>query len=187
MKTNKILVAFLVVAVIIIMFGIIYICYSLSDLKEDNNDDSNYNYTNNYDSSISDIKKDTFITMAQQSASEVRLNFINGDYDVIGNPSNGECLAVSVNSTSIDSTSSFDSPISNDSYVIIYNKSGSYEYYIQMIDEAGNGFGLYREYDLEGDLVVNNKQDIQVISEGSKINLYSDDGNNSCLVMGIVN
>lgn len=56
-----------------------------------------------------------------------------------------------------------------------------------MIDEAGNGFGLYREYDLEGDLVVNNKQDIQVISEGSKINLYSDDGNNSCLVMGIVN
>lgn len=89
MKTNKVLVAFLVVAVIIIMFGIIYICYSLSDLKEDNNDDSNYNYTNNYDSSISDIKKDTFITMAQQSASEVRLNFINGDYDVIGNPSNG--------------------------------------------------------------------------------------------------
>lgn len=188
MKVNKNFVVFLIIILIIIMVGIIYICYNISDLKEDN--DYNSNYTDNSDSNdssslsdyIDDTKKDTFITLALQASNEVRLNFINGYYV---SPSNGECVAVSINSTNIDSTSSFDSPISDNSYVIIYNNNDRYNYYIQMTDFDGNGFGVYEENDLDGDLVVNNDSKIQMISNGSTINLFSKDGNSTCKVIGL--
>ena len=190
MKVNKNFVVFLIIILIIIMVGIIYICYNISDLKEDNDYNSNYNYTDNSDSNdssslsdyIDDTKKDTFITLAFQASNEVRLNFINGYYV---SPSNGECVAVSINSTNIDSTSSFDSPISDNSYVIIYNNNDRYNYYIQMTDFDGNGFGVYEENDLDGDLVVNNDSKIQMISNGSTINLFSKDGNSTCKVIGL--
>ncbi len=193
MKVNKVLAVILVVVLIIIMVGIIYICYNISDLREDN-DDSNYNYTDNSDSNdsssisdyIDDTKKDTFITLAQQASNEVRLNFVNGYYV---SPSNGKCVVVSINSTNIDSTSSFDSPISDNSYVIIYNNNGSYNYYIQMTDIAGNGFGVYEENDLDrGSVVkdnVNNDSKFQVVSNGSTINLFSKEGNITCKVIGV--
>lgn len=194
MKANKIFVVFLIIALIIIMVGIIYICYTVSDLKEDNDYDSNYDYTDNSDSNdssslsdyIDDTKKDTFITLALQASNEVRLNFVNGYY---ASPSNGECVAVSINSTNIDSTSPFDSSISDNSYVIIYNNNDSYNYYIQMTDFDGNGFGVYEENDLDGDLVVknsvNNDNKFQMISNGSTINLFSKDGNSTCKVIGL--
>ncbi|HIR59299.1 MAG TPA: hypothetical protein IAB38_04540 [Candidatus Onthousia excrementipullorum] len=194
MKVNKVLAVILVVVLIIIMVGIIYICYNISDLKEDNGYDSNYNYTDNNGSNdsssisdyIGDAKKDTFITLAQQASNEVRLNFVNGYY---ASPSNEECVAVSVNSTSIDSTSPFDSPISDNSYVIIYNNNGSYDYYIQMTDFDGNGFGVYEENDIDRDSVVknnvNNDSKFQIISNGSTINLFSKDGNSTCKVVGV--
>lgn len=194
MKTNKVLVALLVIALIIIMVGIIYICYNISYSKEDNDYDSDYNYIDNSDSNdssslsdyIDDTKKDTFIILAQQASNEVRLNFVNGYYV---SPSNGECVAVSINSTNIDSTTPFDSPISDNSYVIIYNNNGSYNYYIQMTDLDGNGFGVYEEFDLDRDSVVknnvNNDSKFQIISNGSTINLFSKDKNSTCKVVGV--
>lgn len=188
MKVNKNFVVFLIIILIIIMVGIIYICYNISDLKEDNDYDSNYtDSSDSNDSSsltdyIDDTKKDTFITLALQASNEVRLNFVNGYYV---SPSNGECVAVSINSTNIDSTSPFGSPISDNSYVIIYSNNDSYNYYVQMTDFDGNGFGVYEENDLEGDLVVNNDSKIQMISNGSTINLFSKDGNSTCKVIGL--
>ena len=44
-KVNKNFVVFLIIILIIIMVGIIYICYNISDLKEDNDYNSNYNYS----------------------------------------------------------------------------------------------------------------------------------------------
>ena len=51
--------------------------------------------------------------------------------------------------------------VDNDSYVVIRNTTAAgsseddkYEYYVQMVDEQGNGFGLMREADIERDNVI---------------------------------
>ncbi len=105
---------------------------------------------------ITNAKKDTFVTTAQSYAAAVRLNFINGDYDTIAR---GDCIAVKTSGIELESgskDSTFGGGYDNDnSYVVIANVSDSgaesdkYEYYVQMVDSKGNGFGLMREADVE--------------------------------------
>lgn len=110
---------------------------------------------------IRDARKDTFVTTAQQYANAVRLSFVNGEYDSDLMPARGQCLAVSTNSIALES-GSHESPFGQDfsdlSYVIILNDTTTgqdkYEYFVQMTDAAGNGFGVLQESTLDGDLVV---------------------------------
>ncbi len=156
---------------------------------------------------IRGAKKDTFVTTAQQYANAVRLSFVNGEYASNVMPSRGECLAVSTNSIALESgshKSSFGQDFdANSSFVFIYNNTTSgedqYEYYVQMIDNAGNGFGALLESSLNGDLVVEkdaakeaNFQDS--VTGGASINLYHATSNTTydkdnfetCRISGVV-
>lgn len=163
---------------------------------------------------IRGARRDTFVTTAQQYANAVRLSFVNGDYAADKMPSYGECLAVSTNTVALESgshESPFSSDYSDESFVIIYNNSASgaasYQYYVQMTDDANNGFGVLNENGLDGDLVEEqavtaegNYQTISTMTEGtSTINLYNATSNNtyeqlenaegnpvSCTVSGII-
>lgn len=106
-------------------------------------------------------RKDTFITTAQQYANAARLSFVNGEYDTIAR---GNCIAVKTSGIALESGST-DSPFNrsytdNDSYVIIRNiakatdENDRYEYYVQMVDTGGNGFGLMREADIDRNNVI---------------------------------
>lgn len=111
---------------------------------------------------ITNAEKDTFITTAQAYAGAARLSFVNGDYTQIGR---GQCIAIKTSSIPLESGSD-ESPfgrayVDNDSYVVIRNTTAAgsseddkYEYYVQMVDEQGNGFGLMREADIERDNVI---------------------------------
>ena len=111
---------------------------------------------------ITNARKDTFITTAQSYAASARLSFVNGDYPEIGR---GQCIAVRTSSIPLESGSE-DSPFGrayedNDSYVVIRNVTAAgsseddkYEYYVQMVDEQGNHFGLMREADVERNNVI---------------------------------
>lgn len=110
---------------------------------------------------IRGARKDTFVTTAQQYAGAVRLSFVNGEYDASLMPARGQCLAVSTNSIALESgshESPFGRDYSDNSYIIILNDTTSgedkYEYFVQMSDEAGNGFGVLLESSLDGDLVI---------------------------------
>ena len=188
--SKKVLRIILVVAFFLIAVGVICICYNEFLVDENSDVDTNYNDDSNNNSMsdlIDDARKDTFITTAFQYCNEVRMNFIMGDYDSFGNPSNGECLVVTTDSTELNDSEPFGYPIANNSYVIIYNNNNSYEYYIQLIDEAGNGFGVYEENSLTSDLIVERnarlEDNYQDISIGSNVDL----GNSNCVVMGVVN
>lgn len=105
---------------------------------------------------IVDAKKDTFITTAQQYANAARLSFVNNEYRTVAR---GNCIAIKTSKIELESgsrDSSFGNAFTDrDSYVVIRNvarasdESDRYEYYVQMIDKEGNGFGLMREADLE--------------------------------------
>ncbi len=155
---------------------------------------------------IRGARKDTFVTTAQQYANAVRLSFVNGEYDSSLMPARGECLAVSTNSVALESgshESPFGQDYSDDSYVIIFNNTTSgqdkYEYFVQMSDDAGNGFGVLLESSLDGDLVIekdvdgeNNFQDN--IRANGTISLYQATSNTtfsayspaSCRVSGVI-
>lgn len=155
---------------------------------------------------IRGARKDTFVTTAQQYANAVRLSFVNGEYDSSLMPARGECLAVSTNSVALESgshESPFGQDYSDDSYVIIFNNTTSgqdkYEYFVQMSDDAGNGFGVLLESSLDGDLVIekdvdgeNNFQDN--IRANGTIKLYQATSNTtfsayspaSCRVSGVI-
>ncbi len=158
---------------------------------------------------IRGARRDTFVTTAQQYANSVRLSFVNGDYAADVMPSYGECLAVSTNTIALESgshESPFNSEYSDESFIIIYNNSASgvdsYQYYIQMSDDANNGFGVLNENGLDGDLVkeqaVTGETNYQAISTKTpntdKISLYDATSNNTynttpvaeCTVSGIV-
>ena len=158
---------------------------------------------------IRGARRDTFVTTAQQYANSVRLSFVNGDYAADVMPSYGECLAVSTNTIALESgshESPFNSEYSDESFIIIYNNSASgvdsYQYYIQMSDDANNGFGVLNENGLDGDLVkeqaVTGETNYQAISSKTpntdKISLYDATSNNTynttpvaeCTVSGIV-
>ena len=158
---------------------------------------------------IRGARRDTFVTTAQQYANAVRLSFVNGDYSSSVMPSSGQCLAVSTNTVALESgshDSPFNSGYSDESFVIIYNNSAagtdSYQYYIQMTDDAGNGFGVLNENGLDGDLVSEqdatsegNYQTISTMTPGtSTISLYDATSNStynstpvaSCTLSGIV-
>ncbi len=134
---------------------------------------------------IENSKKDTYITTALQYANSVRLSFVNGDYDATKMPSNGECLAVSTNKVALESgshESPFGSAFSDNSYIIILNAStgaeDKYDYFIQMSDGAGNGFGIMQENSLERNLVIRKTAESQTnfdtgLTEGETINLYT--------------
>ena len=158
---------------------------------------------------IRGARRDTFVTTAQQYANAVRLSFVNGDYAADVMPSYRECLAVSTNTIALESgshESPFNSDYSDESFVIIYNNStsgvDSYQYYVQMSDQANNGFGVLNENGLDGDLVkeqaVTGETNYQTISSlvagTDTIDLYDATSNNaynstpvaSCTVSGIV-
>lgn len=158
---------------------------------------------------IRGARRDTFVTTAQQYANAVRLSFVKGDYSSSVMPSSGQCLAVSTNTVALESgshDSPFNSGYSDESFVIIYNNSAagtdSYQYYIQMTDDAGNGFGVLNENGLDGDLVSEqdatsegNYQTISTMTPGtSTISLYDATSNStynstpvaSCTLSGIV-
>lgn len=158
---------------------------------------------------IRGARRDTFVTTAQQYANAVRLSFVNGDYAADLMPSYGECLAVSTNTVALESgshDSPFNSAYSDESFVIIYNNAASgadsYQYYVQMSDDADNGFGVLNENGLDGDLVKeqavsaeDNYQTISSLVAGTDtIKLYDATSNNtynstpvaSCTVSGIV-
>lgn len=157
---------------------------------------------------IRDARKDTFVTTAQQYANAVRLSFVNGEYDATKMPGRGECLAVSTNSVALESgshESPFGQDYSDNSYVIVFNNTTSgqdkYEYFVQMTDKAGNGFGVLLESTLDGDLVIEkdaeksaNSNFQSTISEGGTLNLYQADSNTtfeayspaSCTISGVI-
>ena len=157
---------------------------------------------------IRGARRDTFVTTAQQYANAVRLSFVNGDYAADLMPSYGECLAVSTNTVALESgshESPFNSAYSDESFVIIYNSStagaDSYQYFVQMTDDANNGFGVLDENGLDGDLVKEkagtsegNYQTISSKTAGDTISLYRATSNTayeaytptSCTVSGIV-
>lgn len=156
---------------------------------------------------IRGARKDTFVTTAQQYANAVRLSFVNGEYDASVMPARGQCLAVSTNSVALESgshESPFGQAYSDDSYVIILNNTASgedkYEYFVQMSDAAGNGFGVLLESSLDGDLVVEkdvadeDNFDDTNFSKGSTIKLYKADSNTtysaytpaSCTLSGVI-
>ena len=157
---------------------------------------------------IRNARKDTFRTTALQYANAARLSFVNGDYDI---PARGECLVIKTNSIALESgshESSFGQEFTDNSYVIIHNNTTSgqdkYDYYLQMEDNAGNGFGVILETDLERDHVIEkdvdgetNFQPNRVASGGSPsanstITLYKGQGtgatatNGSCTVSQVV-
>lgn len=110
---------------------------------------------------IVNARKDTFITTAQQYANAARLSFVNNEYDQIAR---GSCIAIKTSGIALESGST-ESPFGHDyvdtddsdvtSYVVVRNtasatdESDKYEYYVQMVDKKGNGFGLMKESDLE--------------------------------------
>lgn len=156
---------------------------------------------------IRDAKKDTFVTTAQQYANAARLSFVNGEYAADLMPTRGQCLAVSTNSIALESgshESPFGRAYTDNSYIIILNDTTSgqdkYEYFIQMSDEAGNGFGVLQESTLDGDLVVEKDVEsdntwFQDIAKGKTIKLYRGTGPTSkepystatCTVSGVIN
>ena len=157
---------------------------------------------------IRNARKDTFVTTAQQYANAVRLSFVNGEYDASKMPAGGECLAVSTNSIALESgshESPFGQDYSDNSYVIVFNNTTSgqdkYEYFVQMTDKAGNGFGVLLESTLDGDLVIEkdaekstNSNFQSTISEGDTLKLYQADSNTtfeayspaSCTISGVI-
>lgn len=157
---------------------------------------------------IRDARKDTFVTTAQQYANAVRLSFVNGEYDATKMPGRGECLAVSTNSVALESgshESPFGQDYSDNSYVIVFNNTTSgqdkYEYFVQMTDKAGNGFGVLLESTLDGDLVIEkdaekstNSNFQSTISESGTLKLYQADSNTtfeayspaSCTISGVI-
>ncbi len=157
---------------------------------------------------IRNARKDTFRTTALQYANAARLSFVNGDYDI---PARGQCLVIKTNSIALESgshESSFGQDFTDNSYVIIHNSSSTgqdkYDYYLQMEDNAGNGFGVILETDLERDHVIEkdvdgetNFQPNRVASGGSPsanstITLYKGQGtgatatNGTCTVSQVV-
>lgn len=110
---------------------------------------------------ITNAKKDTFVTTAQSYAGSARLSFINGEYDTIAR---GDCIAIKTSGIELESGSK-DSTFGGgyddaNSYVVISNNASAneetdkYEYYVQMVDLKGNGFGLMREADVERNNVI---------------------------------
>ena len=123
---------------------------------------------------ITNAEKDTFITTAQSYAGSARLSFVNGDYEQIGR---GECIAVKTSFIPLESGST-ESPfgrayVDNASYVVIRNVASSvgdedkYEYYVQMVDEQGNGFGLMKEADIERNNVIQKDVATKSVPSGS--------------------
>ena len=157
---------------------------------------------------IRNARKDTFRTTALQYANAARLSFVNGDYDI---PARGQCLVIKTNSIALESgshESSFGQDFTDNSYVIIHNSSSTgqdkYDYYLQMEDNAGNGFGVILETDLERDHVIEKDVDGETNfqpnrvapggspSANSTITLYKGQGtgatatNGSCTVSQVV-
>ena len=149
---------------------------------------------------IRNARKDTFITTAQQYANAARLSFVNNEYSTT--PGRGQCLVVQTNGIDLESgstDSSFDSPFNTeDSVIIIYNtatregEQDKYEYYMQMVDDKGNGFGVIGENAIERDNVIekdaraaSSNSNYQEIKSGGTIDLDGDDGILECSIVAI--
>ena len=150
---------------------------------------------------IRNARKDTFITTAQQYANAARLSFINGEYNAT--PGRGQCLVVQTSTVALESgstDSSFDQPFNAaNSYIVIRNITSTsstgaddaYEYYIQMVDQQGNGFALKQENDIEREDVVQNdaskETGYQTPTKGGTLRLYNSGGQDgTCSVVDII-
>ena len=150
---------------------------------------------------IRNARKDTFITTAQQYANAARLSFINGEYNAT--PGRDQCLVVQTSTIALESgsqDSSFDKPFNKTaSYIVIRNvtkatatgSDDAYEYYIQMADTQGNGFGLKQENDIERDDVVQNdasgRTGFQTPKKNGSLTLYNAGGSDgTCTVVDII-
>ena len=150
---------------------------------------------------IRNARKDTFITTAQQYANAARLSFINGEYNAT--PGRDQCLVVQTSTVALESgstDSSFDQPFDEEnSYIVIRNVTqtsatgadDAYEYYIQMADQQGNGFGLKQENDIEREDVVQNDADdeteFQTPKKSGTLKLYNSGGQDgTCTVVDII-
>ena len=99
---------------------------------------------------ISKAKKDTYVTTALQYSNSIRFKLVNGDYT---SPAAGKCTVVPTSLVELDSgknRSPFDKNYNEAlSYIAIYNSGTAelpkYSYYIQMVDQEGNGFALVEE------------------------------------------
>ena len=145
---------------------------------------------------IRNARKDTFITTAQQYANAARLSFVNNEYSTT--PGRGECLVVQTSGIALESgstKSSFDADfVAADSYIVIYNSSTSgqdkYEYYMQMVDSKGNGFGVVGENDIErSDVVekdaVTNKATTNVQQAPTTNSTLNLGGSKNCKVVAV--
>ncbi len=101
---------------------------------------------------ITDSKKNTFVSTANQYLNSVRYSLLNGDYEA---PATGGCTVVSmskVDTENNNTNSTFGAAYDwTKSYVVIANNGGQYEYYMQMIDAKNNGFELMPEQQLDKD------------------------------------
>ena len=108
---------------------------------------------------ISKAKKDTYVTTALQYSNSIRFKLVNGDYI---SPAAGKCTVVPTSLVELDSgknRSPFDKNYNEAlSYIAIYNSGTAelpkYSYYIQMVDQEGNGFALVEENVLSADNVL---------------------------------
>ena len=149
---------------------------------------------------IRNARKDTFITTAQQYANAARLSFVNNEYSAT--PGRGQCLVVKTNGIALESgskQSSFDADFDPDnSVIIIYNtataegEQDKYEYYMQMVDNKGNGFGVIGENAIDRDNVIekdtkaaSSNSNYQNIQSGGTIDLDGDDGTLECSIVAI--
>ena len=124
---------------------------------------------------IMEAKKNAFVATAKAYVSSARYAYLNGDYNCPVNLDSGTGGAVYIdfNLIQVDKTggkSSFNQNIAkNASYVVIKSDvaTGSYEYYVRMVDEGGNGWATaIKEEDLKkGD--VKNSQSQTAISSAS--------------------
>ena len=117
---------------------------------------------------ISNAKKDTYITTAQQYVNSVRFKFINGDYATM--PGAGGCIAIKANTIELESgknKSPFDKALDDSlSFIVIANNGTltdpKYEYFVQMFDTDNNGFVLKEENALsKSDVLVKNNTTVQ--------------------------
>ena len=144
---------------------------------------------------IRNARKDTFITTAQQYANAARLSFVNNEYSTT--PGRGECLVVQTSGIALESgstQSSFDADfVANQSFIVIYNSATSgqdkYEYYMQMVDEKGNGFGVIGENEIEREDVVEkdavtnaSSTNVQTPTKDSNLKLS---GSKTCKVVAV--
>lgn len=142
---------------------------------------------------IRNARKDTFITTAQQYANAARLSFVNNEYENM--PESGQCLVIQTNTIALESgskDSSFgEAFVDAQSFVVIRNASDAgasdkYEYYIQMVDQDGNGFELKGENDVVRDDVKESGLSPVTVQTSGSSSTIAVPGHTGCVVSDVI-